>query len=56
MKNTTKHHCEILCSSSITCYTVYMYHLSKQIKRLSFTFPDFYSYALVDVLPKDTLT
>ena len=33
MKNTTKHLSEFLCSSPITCYPVFMPHLSKQIKR-----------------------
>jgi hypothetical protein len=55
IRNTTKHHCEIWYSSSITCYWVYTYYLPKQIKWQSFTFPDFYSYALADVLPEDTL-
>jgi len=55
MKNTTNHQCEISCSISITCYTAYMYHLPTQIERLSFTLPDYYYYACVDVLPKDTL-
>jgi hypothetical protein len=32
-----------------------VYHLPKKIKRLSLTLTDFYSYAVVDVLPEDTL-
>ena len=32
MKNKTKHQCKISCSSPITCYTVYVAHLPKQIR------------------------
>jgi hypothetical protein len=32
MKNTTKHQCEISCSSSITCYPVFMPYPPKKIK------------------------
>jgi len=55
MKNITKHQCELSCSSRITCYPVYMYHLPEQIKLFSFTFLYFYYYACVDLLPEDIL-
>jgi len=55
MTNTTKHQCEISCSSPITYPSIYMTHLPKQIKLFLFTFPDYYHYTIVDVLPEHTL-
>jgi hypothetical protein len=54
MKNRTKHQCEISCSSPITYPSIYASSTGK-IKWLSFTFPDYYYYACVHVLPEGSL-